>query len=762
LTFLNKVVQNIKYLDKKFFHILLLIATVLGCSTKKNRFLNRKYHAMTTEYNILYNGEIAFEKGWKEIQDNYEDNYWNVLPIEPLEIKEGYVEESVPAKKRVSEKESDEKETLFEIAEAKAVKAVQKHSMLLDGLERNSKIDDAYLLLGRSRYYSQRFIPALEAFDYILKNYPEASLIKEAILWRAKTNVRLENEEVALESLQERLQEEKAQDKIDTSIVEETHMISAMAWNQLDSVAMVIHHLNEAVRFSKDKSKKARNLLILGQLYRQEGDRERSQKSFQEVIALKRIPYKYKIHAEIERAKNYTNDTSPSQLVARLQELIEIRENRPYLAALYHQLGVVHKKSGSRDLAVQNFLKSIHAKNAQNFQKGLSYEILGDLFFKEANFKNAGAYYDSVLQVSGKIKSKRIRRISKKRENLEIVLVFEQRIKRNDSILHLLSTEPSEQVRFFEKHIKYLKIKETEALKAATLQQKLAVYQERAANTVGLGQQYTSKLGGKWYFYNQETLAYGAQDFQRNWGKRELKDNWRWSSKLAIVENRSEDASLEKEKNAVSNELLEKYNPMYYIDKLPKTIQERDSIFILRNTTYYQLGLIYKEQFKETEQALEKLEKLLSYNPSQRLVLGANYQLFKMYKAQNSSRAGIYKKVVINQFPNSIFARMILQPEDYNVREQGEALLEDKYKEIYYLYKSENYKEALKEIEKAMFSFEGDKLQPKLALLRAHVLAKLAGMTTYKKALEFIVLNHVNTEEEKRAKELLKKIKSQY
>jgi hypothetical protein len=35
-------------------------------------------------------------------------------------------------------------------------------------------------------------------------------------------------------------------------------------------------------------------------------------------------------------------------------------------------------------------------------------------------------------------------------------------------------------------------------------------------------------------------------------------------------------------------------------------------------------------------------------------------------------------------------------------------------------------------------------------------------MTTYKKALEFIVLNHVNTEEEKRAKELLKKIKSQY
>ena len=99
------------------------------------------------------------------------------------------------------------------------------------------------------------------------------------------------------------------------------------------------------------------------------------------MISLKKIPYKYKIHAEIERAKNYTNDTPPSQIVDRLQELIEIRENRPYLAALYHQLGVVHKESGSRDLSVQNFVKSIHTKNAQNFQKGLSYGNFGRFVF---------------------------------------------------------------------------------------------------------------------------------------------------------------------------------------------------------------------------------------------------------------------------------------------------------------------------------------------------------------------------------------------
>ena len=73
-------------------------------------------------------------------------------------------------------------------------------------------------------------------------------------------------------------------------------------------------------------------------------------------------------------------------------------------------------------------------------------------------------------------------------------------------------------------------------------------------------------------------------------------------------------------------------------NKLPIKQQKKETVFLsLEIQTYYHLGLVYKEQFKETELALEKLEKLLSYDPSQRLVLAANYQLYKMYKAQNLS-----------------------------------------------------------------------------------------------------------------------------
>ena len=83
----------------------------------------------------------------------------------------------------------------FEKAEEKAVKAVQKHSMNISGKERNHQTDDAFLLLGKARYYSQRFVPALESFNYVVKNYPKADLVQETRVWLAKSYLRLQNDD---------------------------------------------------------------------------------------------------------------------------------------------------------------------------------------------------------------------------------------------------------------------------------------------------------------------------------------------------------------------------------------------------------------------------------------------------------------------------------------------------------------------------------------------------------------------------------------
>ena len=77
----------------KLQYKIILTAVLAGlilsaCSTKKDAFLNRNWHALNTKYNTLYNGDIAFEQGREELNANYQDDYWDILPIERLEVTE--------------------------------------------------------------------------------------------------------------------------------------------------------------------------------------------------------------------------------------------------------------------------------------------------------------------------------------------------------------------------------------------------------------------------------------------------------------------------------------------------------------------------------------------------------------------------------------------------------------------------------------------------------------------------------------------------
>ena len=745
-----------KYIFPFFF--LLTEFLVVSCSTSQDTFINRKYHAMTTEYNILYNGEIAFQKGIHEINQKYEDNYWKVLPIEPLTINESKIE--VPDYKKISSgkkdknKESEESKNLtpFEVAEEKAVKAVQKHSMNINGKEKNSRIDEAFLLLGKSRYYTSRFVPSMEAFNYVVKNYPEANLIEETIVWRAKANVRMQNEEIAISDLEEFLEK----DEIKNKNLEDAHLTLALAYSQLDSVSLVINNLEKAIEVSGDITKKSRSLFILGQLYREENKLVDSQRMFEQIINLRNAPYRYKIHAEIEKVKNFQLLGTTQEAIPRLEKLIKIRENRPYLDELYYHLALLQKRKGNRDIALLNYQRSVHVKNAKKFQKGLSYEAVGDLYFDETDYATASSFYDSVLQVSGEVDSKRIRKIRRKKQSLESVLTFEDVIFRNDSIWRVLSMEKEEQIDHFQGYIVELKRKEKESKEQKDFLEDLKRFEDLGlANSRKSEKSFGKK--GDWYFYSDQTVSFGSQEFKRIWGSRILADNWRLSNNMFLSENESDNGQVKE--NKISEELPEKYKVDYYIDQLPSTLREIDSISNLRSSTYYQLGLIYKEQFKEYELAAETLETLIEIFPEDKLVLGTNYHLFKIYEATGDSvKADYYSSVVVRRFPNSVFAQMILIPNEV-LDKKSTKTAEGTYREIYFTYKSGDYLNTIYDISKALRTFEGMPIIPKLELLKAYAFAQTKGKKAFMSALDYIVLNYSNTEEGKKAKELMEKLK---
>ena len=718
--------------------LLFVVLFAISCSTKKDAALNRGWHSVNTKFNVLYNGDIALQKGLEELNSKYKDDYWKRLLIEPLKVEELLI----PGIQTSGDNSSES----FEKAEEKAVKAVQKHSMNIAGKERNNQIDDAYLLLGKSRYYSQRFVPALEAFNYVLEKYPSADLIHETRIWKAKTQLRLNNEEQALKSLQFLLKKEEL---LEDDILEKAHTAIAMVYTEMDSTDLVVHHLKKATITDNDQVQRARNLFILGQLYRERNDIDSSQIAFQQVIEIKKIPYKYRIHSHIEKAKNVSDSTDTKALIETLDKLIKDRDNRPYLDELHYQTGLVHKKLGRTDIAEEHFVKSVHTMSAKQFQQGLSYEELGNIYFDKAKFVDAGAYYDSVLSIPVANKNtKRLRRLKRKRENLQEVISFEEISQKTDSILDIVGMSKEEQTAFFQSHI--------DALKEAEEKENQAILNAGFGSFDDTRSQ--ASTSGKWYFYNTQIVGFGTQEFKRVWGNRPLEDNWRLSDKSVF--RTDEEEEIEEAVTDVIDD-SKKYDITSYLDRIPTEERIIDSIKSVRNDAYYNLGLIYKEQFKVYELATDKFEKLLNFSPEKKLILPTKYHLYKAYIEMGSSNAQHYKNDITTNYADSKYAKLILNPQSIIADANDENSPENIYKKVYYQYEDKKYDEVLSETKKAIIQYENSPILPKFELLRAYVIGKKDGIEAFKIALEFVKLNYSNTEEGKKAAQVIETISAQ-
>ena len=232
-----------------FVALILLVAT--GCSRKKDKFINRSWHSLNTKYNILYNGGIALETGKTAINSTFVDDYWNILPVERLQPKDDII---------LGSKAQDPN---FGRAEEKAVKAIQVHGMNIKGKEKNPQIDESYILLGKARYFDNRFIPAQEAFNYILFKYPASSNINLAKIWREKTNLRLENEGLAIKNLKELIESNKLSNEDNVA----ASSALAQAYITTKALDSAIIQLQRASQLTKDNHELGRLRFIEGQLY---------------------------------------------------------------------------------------------------------------------------------------------------------------------------------------------------------------------------------------------------------------------------------------------------------------------------------------------------------------------------------------------------------------------------------------------------------------------------------------------------------------
>lgn len=705
---------------------------LFSCSTKKDTFINRNFHSVTTKYNVLFNGNVAFEEGRDALMNSYIDNYWEILPVERMEVQDDL---TLPGQ--------GGKNPNFKKAEEKAVKAIQKHSMDIKGRQRNPQMDEAYLLLGKARYFDQRFIPALEAFNYTIGEYPDSDKINQTKIWREKTHLRLQNEEFAIANLKRILKFEE----LDDQEYADANAVLGQAYINLKHKDSAVQVMKRAAASTEIREEQGRYNYIIGQLFNELGYKDSANIAFDKVIELNRkSPRVYMINAHIEKARNFDLETgNKEEFLEMLNDLAEDRENRPFLDRIYRQLGEYHLSQDSLELAEAYFNKSLRKATTDRYLKALDYENVAALRFDEAQYKDAGKYFDSTLLNLQK-NTRKYRRIEKKRANLDDVIEYEELAQTNDSILQLVNFTEAERTAYFQAYIDELKA--AEAAKKELEEQKQSFVANEFATNRNSGPKNDD---GDFYFYNQTTVAYGKNEFRKKWGDRELADNWRLFDKNVIVKTSAESSEIVGNADLVEADI---YSVKLYTDRIPTDEKVIDSIGKERNFAYYQLGLIYKEKFKEYKLAANRLEQLLQNDPEEKLILPSKYNLYKIYVLlEQPAKAAQWKNDILSNHGNTRYAQILRNPQEVITSDENSP--ESLYANTYKKFANQEFEAALNDAEKYINQFTGEEIVPKFEMLKAIIIARLDGFMAYKDALNYVALNYPNDEEGKRAQEII-------
>ncbi|MGC1516406.1 MAG: hypothetical protein WA810_12585 [Maribacter sp.] len=703
-----------------------------ACSTKKDAFLNRNWHALNTKYNTLYNGNIAFEEGRNTLNDSYQDDYFELLPVERLQVS-GEIK-----------LDSEDNNPNFLRAEEKATKAIQRHSMDIKDEERNPQTDEAFLLLGKARYFDERYIPALESFNYILNKYTESDKLNEANIWREKVNIRLQNDDLAIKNLKRLMKLEKLKDQE----YADARAMMAQAYINLNAPDTAVQNLKIASYYTKKNPEKGRYYYIIGQLYNQLGYADSANYAFDKVIDLNRTsPRVYMVNAEIQKLRNTNITPENKEIVLEYLTDLEVnRENRPFLDKIYRQIAEFHLEQESDSLALVYFNKSLRATLNKPKLNALNYENLAEYNFDETRYRASGAYYDSVL-TNVEENTKKYRAIKKKLDNLEDVIKYEEIVQYADSVITLYGMSKEEQVAYFGKYIEGLQ----KAKEAAQKKEKDRITDGFVAFSKSKGGKENK---GKFYFYNITSLGYGQNDFKNKWGNRELTDNWRWSDKSIIAKKDDVAGNILATKdtlNVAGDD--EAFSLDFYMDRLPTDVAVIDSLTTDRNFANYQLGLIYKEKFKEYLLAASKLEDVLASNAEERLILPSKYNLYKIYEEVGSPLKESMKADIIANHSDSRYAEILLNPQA--VLADNSDSPEKQYEALYKRYNDQRYLEVITGAEENINRYTGDPIVPKFEMLKANAVGRLQGFEPFKEALNYVALTYPNNPEGKKAEQMI-------
>lgn len=695
---------------------------------------------MVSKYNILFNGEQALLKAQTSLKTQHKDDFDKILPI--------YIEGD---EKTISGVKPD-----LEKAIEKGTKTIKQHSMMIENKQKNNYIDDAYLLIGKARYYNQDYMLALETFNYIIQEFKEPKIRAEAELWAAKTETALDNY-IAAQARFDKLYSDKNLSKyLDADVYGSFAALEIKKDRYLNAYQLLI----QGAEKTSQKEQEVRWLYICGQLQASLGNDYDASELFLKVIK-KGPPYELLFNAQLSRARNYDVDLmDPSEAYDDLNKMLRDDKNYDNRDRIYYVMAEVAQKLDEPDDRDGFLNQSIRVSTQNQKQKGLSYLWLAEIRFDERRYEASQAYYDSCSQFLPRDHPKYARvevfkkSLGKLVENLNTIAL-------QDSLQSIAALSPKQQLAKAEAIIEKLK-EEEEAAKEA---------ENRALDQLALNANSGgSELGGlagvgaanqKFYFYNPSVRSAGVSAFANRWGNRKLEDNWRRSDKTISSEPvASTDAKEGSGEEEGEKKLDPKYDPKTYLANVPNDSAAMQESHRLIQEALLDNALLYKEEIRDLVASASSVNELLERYPSFVGKARAWYILYRVYVlVPDEALATKYKNLILTNYPDSEYAYLILN-EGKEKEEVNESEAKQSYSSAYLKYEAKSYRQALKASEEAIEKFADSQFGAKLLLLKAYCQGALQRKEDLVKSLNGVLQAYPATEESAQAQIILDAIGS--
>ena len=137
------------------------------------------------------------------------------------------------------------------------------------------------------------------------------------------------------------------------------------------------------------------------------------------------------------------------------------------------------------------------------------------------------------------------------------------------------------------------------------------------------------------------------------------------------------------------------------------------------------------------------------------MILPSKYNLYRVYiELGLTQKAEAMKNAIVLNYPDSRYAEILLNPESELSKDENSP--EAIYTKLYKQFENEEYVEVIAEAETQIKRLEGDDFVPKFEILKASAKGRLYGFDAYKEGINYIALTYANTEEGKKAQEILK------